>query len=273
MVPQTIASETAQNTNSKKNLAAAGAVDAALRTGRFIAEPGWNDGAKPVTPMMLLVKPVAAPNAKAKPQTQYTIELMLRLTMTLATTVPTFFIRVKPTSSIAKPACMKSTKHAATMTQTVSAAIPAAAWRWRLRACAVRAAGERRGAGDGDSDAGSSVNGVLLGVTAFRKPRNAGEAVRRARRHKIWARLVRRAQTSFSATPPSEPPTRREALADAQAEVQVETRGRVVEAQAADLLDATQAIEDGVAVQVEALGCVGRRAVAVEEGVEGVHQA
>src|SRR5438874_13499292 len=35
-------------------------------------------------------------------------------------------MRLKPTSSIAKPACMNMTKHAATMTQTVSAATPAA---------------------------------------------------------------------------------------------------------------------------------------------------
>src|SRR6202162_4220796 len=54
------------------------------------------------------------------------MELTLRLVTTLATTVPTFFIRLKPTSSIAKPACMNMTKHAATMTQTVSAATPAA---------------------------------------------------------------------------------------------------------------------------------------------------
>src|ERR1017187_6603229 len=106
IVPHTIASETAQKTNSKKNLAAAGAVAP--------------------KPIRLLVKPVAAPNAKAKPQTQYTIELMLRLTMTLATTVPTFFMRVKPTSSMAKPACMNITRSAATITQTVSAATPAA---------------------------------------------------------------------------------------------------------------------------------------------------
>src|SRR5256885_2984863 len=46
--------------------------------------------------------------------------------MTFATTVPTFFMRLKPTSSIAKPACMNMTKHAATITQTVSAATPAA---------------------------------------------------------------------------------------------------------------------------------------------------
>ncbi len=35
-------------------------------------------------------------------------------------------MRLKPTSSIAKPACMNMTKQAAVMTQTVSAATPAA---------------------------------------------------------------------------------------------------------------------------------------------------
>ena len=54
------------------------------------------------------------------------MELTLRLVTTLATTVPTFFMRLKPTSSIAKPACMNITRQAATITQTVSAAMPAA---------------------------------------------------------------------------------------------------------------------------------------------------
>src|ERR1700676_5077091 len=100
--PPTIASDTAQKTNSKKNFAAAGAVEAAS-AGRFIVEPGWNDGAKPLKPMRLLTNPDAAANAKGNPPSQYIIELMLRLTMTFATTVPTFFMRVKPTSSMAKP--------------------------------------------------------------------------------------------------------------------------------------------------------------------------
>src|SRR4029077_7084526 len=54
------------------------------------------------------------------------MELTLRFVTTLATTVPTFFIRLKPTSSIAKPACMNITRQAAAITQTVSAATPAA---------------------------------------------------------------------------------------------------------------------------------------------------
>src|SRR5258708_15053796 len=54
------------------------------------------------------------------------IDAMLMLTTTLATTVPTFFMRLKPTSSIAKPACMNITRQPVTITQTVSAATPAA---------------------------------------------------------------------------------------------------------------------------------------------------
>src|SRR5207247_10982303 len=38
----------------------------------------------------------------------------------------TFFMRRQPTPSIAKPACMNITRQAATITQTVSAAMPAA---------------------------------------------------------------------------------------------------------------------------------------------------
>src|SRR5437867_5762747 len=54
------------------------------------------------------------------------MELTLRLVRTLATTVPTFFIRLKPTSSMANPACLHVTIQAAPTTQTVSAATPAA---------------------------------------------------------------------------------------------------------------------------------------------------
>src|SRR3981081_2562220 len=54
------------------------------------------------------------------------MELTLRLVTTLATTVPTFFIRLKPTSSMAKPACINMTKQAATRNHTVPHATPAA---------------------------------------------------------------------------------------------------------------------------------------------------
>src|SRR5713226_3618529 len=123
IVPQTMARDTAQNTNSKNHLAAAGAVLAAM-AGRFICEPGLNVGKKPLPPITAKMPP--APNAKPKPTAQYAIELTLRLVTTLATTVPTFFMRLKPTSSIAKPACMNITRQPVTITQTVSAATPAA---------------------------------------------------------------------------------------------------------------------------------------------------
>src|SRR3984893_221908 len=123
IVPHTIARETAQNTNSKNHLAAAGTVLASM-AGRCICEPGLKVEKKPLPPMNAKKPP--APKAKPNPTAQYAIELTLRLVTTLATTVPTFFIRLNPTSSMAKPACMNSTKQAAPITQTVSAAPPAA---------------------------------------------------------------------------------------------------------------------------------------------------
>src|SRR3982074_3510655 len=123
IVPHTIAREPAQNTNLTTHFAGGGAVLAAI-AGRSIVEPGLKVGKKPLPPMTAKMPP--APKAKPNPTAQYEMELTLKLVMTLATTVPTFFIRLKPTSSIANPACMNMTKQAATMTQTVSAATPAA---------------------------------------------------------------------------------------------------------------------------------------------------
>src|SRR5881397_4046039 len=122
IVPHTIASETAQKTNSKNHLAAAGAWLPEI-AGRSRVEPGLKVGKKPLPPMTAKIPP--APNAKPNPTAQKEMELTLRLVRTLATTVPTFFMRLKPTSSMAKPACMNMTKQAATTTQTVSAATPA----------------------------------------------------------------------------------------------------------------------------------------------------
>ena len=45
---------------------------------------------------------------------------------------PTFFMRVRPASRNAKPACMNITRTAATMTQTVLAAIPSSSLVTRL---------------------------------------------------------------------------------------------------------------------------------------------
>src|SRR3989440_12813712 len=125
IVPETMASETAQKTNWNHHLAAAGTVLAAM-AGRSILEPGLNVGMKPLKPMIGNSQLAVAPKASANPTAQYTIEATLKFVITLATIVPTFFMRLKPTSSIAKPACMNMTKTAATTTQTVSAPTPAA---------------------------------------------------------------------------------------------------------------------------------------------------
>ncbi len=126
IVPDTMASDTAQNTNWNHHLADAGTVLAAI-AGRSSFEPGENVGMKPLNPTTGKSQVAAAPNASAKPIAQYAIEATPKFVMTLATMVPTFFMRLKPTSSMAKPACMNITSTAATITQTVSAPTPAAA--------------------------------------------------------------------------------------------------------------------------------------------------
>src|ERR1700716_3901180 len=125
MVPQTMASDTAQKTNWNIHFADAGTVLAAM-AGRSRLEPGLKVGAKPLNPMIGNSHLAEAPKARANPIAQYTIEAVLKFVITLATTVPTFFMRLKPTSSMAKPACMNMTKTAATTTHTVSAPPPAA---------------------------------------------------------------------------------------------------------------------------------------------------
>ena len=67
IVPHTIARDTAQKTNSKNHLAAAGAVLAAI-AGRFIDEPGLNVGKKPLPPMKANAPP--APKATPNPTPQ-----------------------------------------------------------------------------------------------------------------------------------------------------------------------------------------------------------
>src|SRR5881396_1754060 len=84
VVPHTMASETAQKTNWKKNLAGTTASEADMAGNRSQIE---------------------------------------KLARTLGTTVPTFFMREKPISRNMKPACMNMTKTAATITQTVSTAL------------------------------------------------------------------------------------------------------------------------------------------------------
>ncbi len=64
--------------------------------------------------------PLSPPKASAKPTAQYAIAAIERLAITLAATVPAFFIREKPTSSSRKPACMSITSAPAMYTHRVS---------------------------------------------------------------------------------------------------------------------------------------------------------
>src|SRR5215831_5064070 len=86
-----------------------------------------------------------------------------KLVMTLATMVPTFFIRLKPTSSMAKPACMNITKTAATITHTVSAPTPAA------RVAVWSSARTGRGSTANSAATASALNSLLLLMIRQRK--------------------------------------------------------------------------------------------------------
>ncbi len=67
IVPQTMARDTAQKTNSKNHLADAGTVLNDM-AGRSNVEPGLNVGKKPLPPMTAKMPP--APNAKPNPTAQ-----------------------------------------------------------------------------------------------------------------------------------------------------------------------------------------------------------
>ena len=188
--------------------------------------------------------------------------------MILATTVPTFFMRVKPTSSMAKPACMNSTRSGGDDHPHGVGGDPGCLGRGvvgrRGRSAAARPARRRRRRRVVMRVRRS--NGVLLGrlVACGQRRKTAGH-LRCARRHNLCsehlcARHKLRATGSPGdgrhlrrSRPCRMPPTAGMHLADAQAEMEVEPGGRVVEAQAADLLDASQPVQHGVAVDVEPL--------------------
>src|SRR5215212_8381297 len=118
MVPHTIAKETAQNATWKRNLAESGTCVQESPAETSLTCPDGTARNQPSVPASALPEP----KARAKPKAQNSRAAIARLTSILATTLPTFFIREKPTSSIANPACMKSTRTAATITHTVSMA-------------------------------------------------------------------------------------------------------------------------------------------------------
>src|SRR5919204_2897631 len=77
------------------------------------------DGKKPCVPMI----PLPSPNASAKPTAQYTSEQIPKISTFLPAMCAAFFIRVRPASRNAKPACMNITSTAVTITQIVLAAM------------------------------------------------------------------------------------------------------------------------------------------------------
>src|SRR3954452_8096429 len=112
--PQTIASETAQNTNwKKKNAAPLPLSGPSTREPFEIVSP--NCRKKPESPAIF----APPPNAMANPQAHHTIEEIEKFVRIFATIVPTFLPRVKPSSRNRNPACMNMTSTAATITQVV----------------------------------------------------------------------------------------------------------------------------------------------------------
>src|SRR5437763_13451169 len=77
------------------------------------------DGKKPSVPMIALPSPKASP----KPTAQYTSEQIPKIRTFLPAMWPAFFMRVRPASRNAKPACMNITRIAVTTTQIVEAPI------------------------------------------------------------------------------------------------------------------------------------------------------
>ena len=69
---------------------------------------------QPLEPM----KSLPVPKANEKPTAQNIRNEIDRLMRIFPITAPAFFMRERPTSSIAKPACMNRTRTAATTTQT-----------------------------------------------------------------------------------------------------------------------------------------------------------
>ena len=112
IVPHTIARLTVQKTTSNRNFADSGTAEKESESNSELCRK------KPSVPNTSL----PLPNARPNPTAQNATVPIERLTRIFATTAPTFLPREKPTSSMAKPACMRNTMHAATMTQTVSIA-------------------------------------------------------------------------------------------------------------------------------------------------------
>ena len=118
MVPHTMARETAQKATWKRNLAESGTCVHESPAYTSLTCPAGTARNHPSVPTSAF--PV--PKASAKPKAQKRSAAIARLTRIFATTLPTFFILENPTSSIANPACINKTRHAAMITHIVSIA-------------------------------------------------------------------------------------------------------------------------------------------------------
>ena len=126
VVPQTIASETAQKTNWKNAFDSIVALDRAI-TGKL----SWNSVTpsdvdtyeprfvKKKPPSWPIKPPSGPPNANAKPQIHHPTAAIEKLVRIFATTVPAFFALENPISRNANPACMNITRQPARTTHMV----------------------------------------------------------------------------------------------------------------------------------------------------------
>ena len=123
VVPQTIASETAQKTNWKNHFASTVASESPI-TGKAVrgSPKFWRKN--PVFPITSWNGPMLpfAPKANANPTAYHARAAIEKFIRIFATIVPAFLPRENPISRNAKPACMNMTSTPATTTQSVSTA-------------------------------------------------------------------------------------------------------------------------------------------------------
>src|SRR5215212_11355913 len=111
VVPHTIASETAQKTNWKKNFDSTVASESPMTGNAFAGSPK-SCRRKPWCPATL-----PAPKASANPTAHQHTAAIEKFVRIFATTVPAFLPREKPIARNANPACMNITRQPATITQ------------------------------------------------------------------------------------------------------------------------------------------------------------
>ena len=126
VVPQTIASETAQKTNWKNHFDSIVALERSMigKLGWKTCVPSWicvhgPRLEKKNPPSCPITLPSGPPNANANPTAHQPSAAIEKLVRILAMIVPAFLPREKPISRNAKPACMNITRQAAKITHIV----------------------------------------------------------------------------------------------------------------------------------------------------------